>query len=65
MESRCSPVRSTSTPFTPARFEVFTAMKIRVLLDCDKPWRCRKHGPQKGWYPTKTLPGVSTQKTSS
>jgi len=28
-------------------------------------WRCRKKGPPKHWYPTVTLHGVTTQKTST
>jgi hypothetical protein len=28
-------------------------------------WSWRKHGPQKRWYPTTTLHGVITQKTST
>jgi hypothetical protein len=29
------------------------------------PWRWRQHGPPKRWYPTTTLQGVTTQKTST
>jgi len=28
-------------------------------------WRWRQHGPLKRWYPTTTLHGVTTQKTST
>jgi hypothetical protein len=28
------------------------------------PWRCRRHGSPKRWYPITTLHGVTTQKTS-
>jgi hypothetical protein len=30
-----------------------------------QPWRWRQHGYLKGWYPTTTLHGVTTQKTST
>jgi len=30
-----------------------------------QPWRWRHHGTPKRWYPTTTLHGVTTQKTST
>jgi len=29
-----------------------------------KHWRWRKHGPPKRWYPTTSLYGVTTEKTT-
>jgi len=62
-----------------ARFEVIKAMKTRQgNVDCDALWwRGRtptfqrpmlpplQDGPLKLWYPTTTLHGVTTQKTSN
>jgi len=41
----------------------FTCFKSRSSGLC--PWRWRQQGPPKLWYPTATLQGVTTQKTST
>jgi hypothetical protein len=37
---------------------------IRTQTDISSPWRRRQHWPPKHWYPTTTLHGVTSQKTS-
>jgi len=50
-----------------AKFDVFTAVKFQVEIFwvVTSPWRWRHYDPPKRWYPTITLNGVTTQKTST
>jgi hypothetical protein len=49
--------------------EVFwVVMSVSIMLGCqcfrDSPWRWRQHRSPKRWYPTITLHGVTTERTS-
>jgi hypothetical protein len=44
---------------------IVTPCNIAAGYQRTSPWRWRQHGPPKRWYPTATLHGVRTQKTSS
>jgi hypothetical protein len=55
---------------TEVRFYVIITVKLQVRVFWVSVvegylWRCRQHGPLKCWYPTTTLHGITTQKTST
>jgi hypothetical protein len=55
------------TASQPRRWRQHGPPKFGVLpqhYTASQPWRWRQHGPPKRWYPTTTLHGVTTQKTS-
>jgi len=46
------------------RNELLDCMIVNLYKFRSSPWRWRHQGPSKHWYPTTTLHGVTTQKTS-
>jgi len=50
-----------------ARFDVFTTVKIPILLGCDAVWCCGRLPTFRRimLYPTTTLHGVTTQRNST
>jgi len=42
-----------------------SAVSFKYQNDCNQWWRWRQHSPLERWYPTTTLHGVTTQKTTT